>query len=120
MQKVNSCTKDEQLLTAKKLDYILNKLGFNLSTRGYIYYRDIILFSLNFNLDEIRLIDLYTLTCQKYNKPISIIKQNIKNLFLRFDIKKFENNFNKIFGLDFDYIYTSPKNLLTLIINLHT
>ena len=117
MQKVNSCTKDEQLLTSHNIDFVLNALGFNLSSRGYIYYRDLILFSLNFNLDEIRLIDLYALISKKYNKPISIIEKNIKNLFSRFNLSKFEQNFKKIFGLDFDYIYTSPKNFLIILIS---
>lgn len=117
MQKVNSCTKDEQLLTSHNIDFVLNDLGFNLSSRGYIYYRDLILFSLNFNLDEIRLIDLYALISKKYNKPISIIEKNIKNLFSRFNLSKFEQNFKKIFGLDFDYIYTSPKNFLIILIS---
>ena len=45
MQKVNSCTKDEQLLTSHNIDFVLNALGFNLSSKGYIYYRDLILFS---------------------------------------------------------------------------
>lgn len=117
MQKVNSCTKDEQLLTSHNIDFALNALGFNLSSKGYIYYRDLILFSLNFNLDEIRLIDLYALISKKYNKPISIIEKNIKNLFSRFNLSKFEQNFKKIFGLDFDYIYTSPKNFLIILIS---
>lgn len=117
MQKVNSCTKDEQLLTSHNIDFVLNALGFNLSSKGYIYYRDLILFSLNFNLDEIRLIDLYALISKKYNKPISIIEKNIKNLFSRFNLSKFEQNFKKIFGLDFDYIYTSPKNFLMILIS---
>lgn len=117
MQKVNSCTKDEQLLTSHNIDFVLNALGFNLSSKGYIYYRDLILFSLNFNLDEIRLIDLYALISKKYNKPISIIEKNIKNLFSRFNLSKFEQNFKKIFGLDFDYIYTSPKNFLIILIS---
>lgn len=117
MQKVNSCTKDEQLLTSHNIDFVLNALGFNLSSKGYIYYRDLILFSLNFNLDEIRLIDLYALISKKYNKPISIIEKNIKNLFSRFNLSKFEQNFKKIFGLDFDYIYTSPKNFLIIFIS---
>ena len=117
MQKVNSCTKDEQLLTSHNIDFVLNALGFNLRSKGYIYYRDLILFSLNFNLDEIRLIDLYALISKKYNKPISIIEKNIKNLFSRFNLSKFEQNFKKIFGLDFDYIYTSPKNFLIILIS---
>lgn len=117
MQKVNSCTKDEQLLTSHNIDFVLNALGFNLSSKGYIYYRDLILFSLNYNLDEIRLIDLYALISKKYNKPISIIEKNIKNLFSRFNLSKFEQNFKKIFGLDFDYIYTSPKNFLIIFIS---
>lgn len=117
MQKVNSCTKDKQLLTSHNIDFVLNALGFNLSSKGYIYYKDLILFSLNFNLDEIRLIDLYALISKKYNKPISIIEKNIKNLFSRFNLSKFEQNFKKIFGLDFDYIYTSPKNFLIILIS---
>ena len=81
MNNFNSPTKDEILLMPNKIDSILNRLGFNLCLRGYIYYRDLILFSLNFNLDEIRLIDLYSLISQKYNKPCSIIKKNIENIF---------------------------------------
>lgn len=117
MNNLNSPTKDEILLMPNKIDSILNRLGFNLCLRGYIYYRDLILFSLNFNLDEIRLIDLYALISQKYNKPISIIKKNIENIFSRFDLQKFELNFKSEFNIDFDYIYTTPKNLLILIIN---
>lgn len=118
MEKINSCTEDKQLFNFLNIDSILNRLGFNICSKGYIYYRDLIKNSSKFNLDEIKLIDLYSLTSKNFNKPEKQIIKNIENLFTRLNLDKFKTNFPDVFKLDFDYIYTTPKNLLILISNL--
>lgn len=118
MEKINSCTEDKQLFNFLNIDSILNRLGFNICSKGYIYYRDLIKNSSEFNLDEIKLIDLYSLTSKNFNKPEKQIIKNIENLFTRLNLDKFKTNFPAVFKLDFDYIYTTPKNLLILISNL--
>lgn len=118
MEKINSCTEDKQLFNFLNIDSILNRLGFNICSKGYIYYRDLIKNSSEFNLDEIKLIDLYSLTSKNFNKPEKQIIKNIENLFTRLNLDKFKTNFPDVFKLDFDYIYTTPKNLLILISNL--
>ena len=118
MEKINSCTEDKQLFNFLNIDSILNRLGFNICSKGYIYYRDLIKNSSKFNLDEIKLIDLYSLTSKNFNKPEKQIIKNIENLFTRLNLDKFKTNFPDVFKLDFDYIYITPKNLLILISNL--
>lgn len=119
MNEVNACTKDEQVDISCFLDITLSKLGFNNITKhGFIYYKAAIMLSLSIPEDNIYLKDIYMLVAQKYNKPFIKIKKNIDNLFNQINIITFKSNFKSVFKIDFEYTYTTPKNLLLLVLFL--
>ena len=116
MNKLNTCTNDEQVDISCFLDITLSKLGFNNITKhGFIYYKAAIILSLSIPEDDIILKDIYTLVAHTYNKPFSKIKKNIDNLFNQVNITLFKENFKSVFKINFEYTYTTPKNLLILL-----
>ena len=119
MNEVNACTKDEQVDISCFLDITLSKLGFNNITKlGFIYYKTAVILSLSIPEDDIYLKDIYMLVAQKYNKPFIKIKKNIDSLFNQINIITFKSNFKSVFKIDFEYTYTTPKNLLILLLFL--
>ena len=119
MNEVNTCTNDDQVNISYFLDITLSKLGFNNITKlGFIYYKEAIIISLSIPEDDIILKDIYKLVAEKYNKPFIKIKKNIDNLFNQINIYTFKSNFQSIFKIDFEYTYTTPKNLLILLLFL--
>ena len=119
MNKVNTCTNDEQVDISYFLDITLSKLGFNNITKlGFIYYKEAIILSLSIPEDDIILKDVYKFVAEKYNKPFIKIKKNIDNLFNQINIIDFKSNFKSVFKIDFEYTYTTPKNLLILLLFL--
>lgn len=116
MNKLNTCTNDEQVDISCFLDITLSKLGFNNITKhGFIYYKAAIMLSLSIPEDDIILKDIYTLVAHTYNKPFSKIKKNIDNLFNQVNITLFKENFKSVFKINFEYTYTTPKSLLILL-----
>lgn len=119
MNEVNTCTNDKQVDISCFLDITLSKLGFNNITKlGFIYYKEAIILSLSIPEDDICLKDIYMLVAQKYNKTFIKIKKNIDNLFNQINIIDFKSNFKNVFKIDFEYTYTTPKNLLILLLFL--
>ena len=119
MKEVNTCTNDEQVDISCFLDITLSKLGFNNITKlGFIYYKTAVILSLSIPEDDICLKDIYMFVAQRYNKPFLKIKKNIDNLFNQINIIAFKSNFKSVFKIDFEYTYTTPKNLLILLIIL--
>ena len=119
MNEINTCTNDDQVYISRFLDITLSKLGFNNITKvGFIYYKEAIIISLSIQEDDIILKDIYKLVAKKYNKPFLKIKKNIDNLFNQINITTFKSNFKSVFKIDFGYTYTTPKNLLLLILFL--
>lgn len=119
MNKVNTCTNDEQVDISCFLDITLSKLGFdNITKHGFIYYKAAVMLSLSIPEDDILLKDVYKLVAEKYNKPFIKVKKNIDSLFNQINIITFKSNFKSVFKIDFEYTYTTPKNLLILLIIL--
>lgn len=119
MNEINTCTNDEQVDISCFLDITLSKLGFNNITKhGFIYYKAAVMLSLSIPEDDIILKDIYTLITHTYNKPFSKIKKNIDNLFNQINITLFKENFKSVFKINFEYTYSTPKNLLILLSTL--
>lgn len=119
MYEINTCTNDKQVDISCFLDITLSKLGFNNITKlGFIYYKTAVILSLSIPEDDICLKDIYMFVAQKYNKPFLKIKKNIDNLFNQININTFKSNFKNVFKIDFEYTYTTPKNLLMLLLFL--
>ena len=119
MNKLNTCTNDEQVDISCFLDITLSKLGFNNITKhGFIYYKAAIMLSLSIPEDDILLKDVYKLVAERYNKPFIKVKKNIDSLFNQINIITFKSNFKSVFKINFEYTYTTPKNLLILLLFL--
>lgn len=119
MHEINTCTNDEQVDISSLLDITLSKLGFNNITKlGFTYYKAAIILSLSIPEDDIILKDIYLLVAKKFNKSPKKIKKNIDNLFNQINIDAFIFNFKSVFKINFEYTYTTPKNLLILLIIL--
>ena len=119
MNEVNTCTNDEQVDISRFLDITLSKLGFNNITKhGFIYYKAAVMLSLSIPEDDILLKDVYKLVAERYNKPFIKVKKNIDSLFNQINIITFKSNFKSVFKIDFEYTYTTPKNLLILLLFL--
>lgn len=119
MNEVNTCTNDEQVDISRFLDITLSKLGFNNITKhGFIYYKVAVMLSLSIPEDDILLKDVYKLVAEKYNKPFIKVKKNIDSLFNQINIITFKSNFKSVFKINFEYTYTTPKNLLILLLFL--
>ena len=119
MNEVNTCTNDEQVDISRFLDITLSKLGFNNITKhGFIYYKAAVMLSLSIPEDDILLKDVYKLVAEKYNKPFIKVKKNIDSLFNQINIITFKSNFKSVFKINFEYTYTTPKNLLILLLFL--
>lgn len=119
MYEKNTCTNDEQVDISSLLDITLSKLGFNNITKlGFTYYKAAIILSLSIPEDDIILNDIYLLVAEKFNRSPKKIKKNIDNLFNQINIDTFIFNFKSVFKINFEYTYTTPKNLLILLIIL--
>ena len=119
MNEINTCTNDEQVDISCFLDITLSKLGFNNITKhGFIYYKAAVMLSLSIPEDDILLKDVYKLVAEKYNKPFIKVKKNIDSLFNQINIITFKSNFKSVFNINFEYTYTTPKNLLILLLFL--
>ena len=111
--------KFEQVDISSLLDITLSKLGFNNITKlGFTYYKAAIILSLSIPEDDIILKDIYLLVAEKFNRSPKKIKKNIDNLFNQINIDTFIFNFKSVFKINFEYTYTTPKNLLILLIIL--
>ena len=119
MNEINACTNDEKVDISCFLDITLSKLGFNNITKhGFIYYKAAIMLSLSILEDDIILKDIYILVAHTYNKPFLKIKKNIDSLFNQINLVSFKENFKSVFKINFEYTYTTPKNLLILLLFL--
>ena len=119
MYEINTCTNDEQVDISSLLDITLSKLGFNNITKlGFTYYKAAIILSLSIPEDDIILKDIYLLVAEKFNRSPKKIKKNIDNLFNQINIDTFIFNLKSVFKINFEYTYTTPKNLLILLIIL--
>lgn len=118
MIEVNTCTNDKQVDISIYLDILLSKLGFvNITKLGVFYYKQVILLALSLPEDDLKLNNLISQVSQKYNKPKKQVRRNINSIFEKLDISLMKKNFSSLFHIDFNYCYTTPKNLLFLIIN---
>ena len=100
---------------------ILLNLGFRATCRGTFYLRDLILIAImqtDISENDISLKRLILSFSKLKNIPSAIIKTNIEYTFKNIDIEKAEKNFNKIFNLEYDIYFITPKSIISLIVSL--
>lgn len=99
------------------LDSSLILLGFGFSNTGTILFRELIKTLFIEKSEIINLNDYYSKLSLKYNTPSSNVSSNIKATFRRIDINLSKQNFKKVFGIDYNDLFITPKNLIVLFLN---
>ena len=115
-------TKDKKYKSYEKTIYnSLIKLGFRITNVGTTYLKDLILFAHFQNCYEINITKLAKEFMQyknidyiSYKTFINSIDYAVKNV----DNKKFKNNFEKVFDVEFDEYYNSAKILIMIFFNM--
>ena len=115
-------TKDEKYNSYEKLVYeSLIKLGFRLTNVGTLYLKDLILFVYFNDYYEISLTKIVN-DFMKINNIDYISSRTFINCMIysinNYDQDLFDNNFKRIFNIEYDYYYCSVKNLIVLYINM--
>jgi len=103
--------------------YILSSLlslGFSSTNKGTFYLRDLILIAIqsNFNDSDIRLKDLRNILAKQKGNSSKTIKSYIDYAFKFRDIQKAENNFENIFGFEYDSYFMTAKSIISLMVGL--
>jgi len=103
--------------------YILSSLlslGFSSTNKGTFYLRDLILIAIqsNFNDSDIRLKDLRNILAKQKGNSSKTIKSYIDYAFKFRDIQKAENNFENIFGFEYDSYFITAKSIISLMVGL--
>lgn len=115
-------TKDTKYKSFERLvNNSLINLGFNINIFGTKLLKDLILYTY-FNQEYDIYFDKIVSSFFKY-RSISNISVNTASHRICYAIqninnKMFKDNFYIIFNVEYDYYFRSPKNLLTLFINV--
>lgn len=98
---------------------ILRSLGINISHKGSLFLICAIQIIVTNNYDYIVLEDIYSLIAKKYkNTNIYQIKNTIKYAIDHRIEEKSINNFEKIFGFEYDEYFFTNKNIIEEISNI--
>ena len=98
---------------------ILRSLGINIAHKGSIFLICAIQIVVTNNYDYIVLEDIYSLIAKKYkNTNIYQIKNTIKYAIDHRIEEKAINNFEKIFGFEYDEYFFTNKNIIEEISNI--
>ena len=103
--------------------YILSSLlslGFSSTNKGTFYLRDLILIAIqsNFNDSDIRLKDLRNILAKQKGVSPKTIKSYIDYAFKFRNTQKAENNFENIFGFEYDSYFITAKSIISLMVGL--
>jgi len=103
--------------------YILSSLlslGFSSTNKGTFYLRDLILIAIqsNFNDSDIRLKDLRNILAKQKGISSKTIKSYVDYTFKFRDTQKAENNFENIFGFEYDSYFMTAKSIISLMVGL--
>jgi len=103
--------------------YILSSLlslGFSSTNKGTFYLRDLILIAIqsNFNDSDIRLKDLRNILAKQKGISPKTIKSYIDYALKFRDTQKAENNFENIFGFEYDSYFITAKSIISLMVGL--
>lgn len=100
---------------------ILLQLGLSPSCKGTYYLRDIILLAIKYNdfvnIDT-NLRELREILAKECNNSAKSIKSNIEYTIKYINYTKAKANFKKLFGLDYDIYFITPKSIIGLILTL--
>lgn len=122
LQSKNPCTKEdcsneEKIPYELFLDSSLLLLGFNYSSIGTIFYKEILKIVYKNNSEYVKLDELFKQLSKVNNIPIRNIQNNIQSSFRRMNTNITEQNFRKVFGIDYNNFFITPKNLIVLFLN---
>ena len=114
-------TKDKEISYANLVDKYLLDLGFEFNKNGTKYLRDLILtayFMENYKFEVKGFIktffEINNITKVTQKEFLKCIVYSINNI----NFQKSKDNFYKVFNVNYDIYYFTPKNLTILFINL--
>lgn len=112
--------------TNKKLTYnqkilvksSLVKIGFNPSNIGVSLFKHCIYYAYTNDIININMEEIYRFLSSKTNTPVKNIKNAIAYSFYNINMNKVSKNYEKIFGVEFDYASFSLNNIISDFIDL--
>ena len=87
----------------------LRKLGLNPTHFGTKLINKSIQYIIINNIEFITLDDIYKEFCRKYGLKIKTVRNNVNNAITSRDIKKSKDNFETVFGYEYDSYVFVPK-----------
>ena len=115
MSSIRLDIKPNQIL---KIRNILRELGFSSSQNGTKFLNKSIQYVLCSNTDVFILKDIYSYLSEYYHLSTDNIKQSIQYSITSRDILKCKNNFEKVFGYEYDEYIFFTKSLVEEICNV--
>lgn len=113
----DDCSKKEKISYELFLDSSLLLLGFNYSSIGKIFYKEMLRIVYKNNNECIKLNKLFKQLSKQYNVTTRNIQNNIQSSFRRMNTNMAEQNFRKVFGIEYSNFFITPKNLIVLFLN---
>lgn len=115
MQSKERVIKYEQKIFLKKA---LMQLGINPKNNGFILIQRAIIYAYIEDMITINLEDIYKYIATKEKISTKGIESIIRYSFYNINTKKLKANYERIFGIEFDFEYFSIRNIISDFIDL--
>lgn len=115
MNRVENKITQSQVL---EITNILRKLGLNPTHFGTKLINKSIQYIIINNIEFITLDDIYKEFCRKYGLKIKTVRNNVNNAITSRDIKKSKDNFETVFGYEYDPYVFVPKYFIEEVSNV--
>ena len=96
----------------------LRKLGLNPTHFGTKLINKSIQYIIKNNVEFITLDDIYKELCREYDLKIKTVRNNVNNAIVRRNIKKSKDNFENVFGYEYDPYVFVPKYFIEEVSNV--
>lgn len=96
----------------------LRKLGLNPTHFGTKLINKSIQYIIINNIEFITLDDIYKEFCRKYGLKIKTVRNNVNNAITSRDIKKSKDNFETVFGYEYDSYVFVPKYFIEEVVRM--
>lgn len=115
MNKVENKITSTQVL---EITNTLRKLGLNPTHFGTKLINKSIQYIIKNNVEFITLDDIYKELCREYDLKIKTVRNNVNNAIVRRNIKKSKDNFENVFGYEYDPYVFVPKYFIEEVSNV--
>ena len=101
-----------------KITNTLRKLGLNPTHFGTKLINKSIQYIIINNIEFVTLDDIYKEFCRKYGLKIKTVRNNVNNAITSRDIKKSKDNFETVFGYEYDSYVFVPKYFIEEVVRM--